>query len=220
MYSDIDVIVITEALPKNKIQEIELKLSNYVMVSNFEYLNCHRGIIIHARDYLNIESIQCYPQFKEFLLVSVKQGSDLLGHILAIYRSPNSDRDNNYAMLTLFNTVCNNTDLKQLMIIGDFNVKKIDWCTLSSITTGEGSYEHAFIECTLENFLCQQCNEPTRIRAGFESSLLDLIFVKDESMICGIEYEAPLGNSDHVLLCITVILLLQLTHCLIKLSLK
>ena len=51
---NIDVLVITEALPKNHkygIQQVEFKIKNYNMISNFEMKTCHRGILIYVREY-------------------------------------------------------------------------------------------------------------------------------------------------------------------------
>ena len=95
-------------------------------------------------------------------------------------------------------------DLANLVIIGDFNLKHIDWTLLSPIGKSPNSYEQQIINCSLDNYLSQHCFEPTRVRAGNESSLLDLIFVKDESIIHSLDYEAPLGKSDHVLISLTL----------------
>ena len=161
--SDIDNIVITEALPKNykyKILEQELKIRNYAMVTNFDEVSCHRGIVIYARDYLSMDHIKCTVSYQEGILVSIKQGHYVLLHILAIYRSPNSNMGNNNSLLELMDEVCSNDSYSNLCILGDFILKKIDWLTLSTVGTGQDSYEQDMISCMLNNFLCQLCLEP------------------------------------------------------------
>ena len=107
-------------------------------------------------------------------------------------------------MIDLLNKICPMVDLANLVIIGDFNLKHIDWTLLSPIGKSPNSYEQQIINCSLDHYLSQHCFEPTRVRAGNESSLLDLIFVKDESIIHSLDYEAPLGKSDHVLISLTL----------------
>ena len=75
---------------------------------------------------------------------------------------------------------------------------------LSPIGKSPKSYEQQIINCSLDNYLSRHCIEPTRVRAENESSLWDLIFVKDESIIQSLDYEAPLGKSDHVLISLTL----------------
>ena len=140
------------------------------------------------------------------MLSRVMQHNNVLLHILAIYRNPNSTDENNQHMnmIDLLNRICSMVDLSNLVIIGDFNLKHIDWTLLSPIGKSPNSYEQQIINCSLDNYLSQHCIEPTRVRAGNESSLLDLIFVKDESIIHSLDYEAPLGKSDHVLISLTL----------------
>ena len=204
---NIDVLVITEALPKNHkygIQQVEFKIKNYIMISNFEMKTCHRGILIYVRESLSMDNIYCDIIFSEFMLSRVMQHNNVLLHILAIYRSPNSTDENNQHMFDLLNRICSMVDLSNLVIIGDFNLKHIDWTLSSPIGKSPNSYEQQIINCSLDNYLSQHCIEPTRVRAGNESSLLDLIFVKDESIIHSLDYEAPLGKSDHVLISLSL----------------
>ena len=123
---NIDVLVITEALPKNHkygIQQVEFKIKNYNMISNFEMKTCHRGILIYVRESLSMDNIDCNIIFSEFMLSRVMQHNNVLMHILAIYRSPNSTDENNQHMIDLLNKICPMVDLANLVIIGDFNLK-------------------------------------------------------------------------------------------------
>ena len=67
------------------------------------------------------------------------------------------------------NRICSMVDLSNLVIIGDFNLKHIDWTLSSPIGKSPNSYEQQIINCSLDNYLSQHCIEPTRVRAGNES---------------------------------------------------
>ena len=56
------------------------------------------------------------------------------------------------------------------------------------------------MRCIWDNFLCQHIQEPTRVRGNDTPNLLDLIFTNEKNMINNIEYQSPLGKSDHSVL--------------------
>ena len=58
-----------------------------------------------------------------------------------------------------------------------------------------------FIETLQNYFLHQHVTEPTRYRQNESPSLLDLIISSEEGMVYDLNYDPPLGESDH--LCLT-----------------
>ena len=123
---------------------------------------------------------------------------------LSIYRSPNSIENNNIALTNLITTLVTNYD-ENLILLGDFNLKNINWSALSCPgSINSKSFEQQFIDCILNNFLIQHVLEETRFRQGHTSSLLDLVFTSDENLISSIEVCPPLGKSDHAILIIEV----------------
>ena len=116
------------------------------------------------------------------------------------YRSPNSTSENNLQMLTCIKDFSDTTGSKML-ILGDFNLPRIDWSTLSAPV---GSYEELFVEVIMENFLIQHVTEITRARNTGDGSMLDLVFSKDEEFINQIEFGPHLGKSDHLIIKIKV----------------
>jgi len=58
-----------------------------------------------------------------------------------------------------------------------------------------------FLKKTQDLFLIQNVMCETRFRSGSVPSKLDFVFSSEENIISDMEYEAPLGNSDHVVLC-------------------
>ena len=83
--------------------------------------------------------------------------------------------------------------------MGDFNFPEIDW---ESITTSVGEEHKAtkFVECIRDTYWFQHVKQPTRVREGYEPSLLDLIFTNEENMIENLTTHPSLGKSDHLIL--------------------
>jgi len=65
------------------------------------------------------------------------------------------------------------------------------------LTKGDNSEEQKFIDTLQDNFLFQKVTEPTRWRGSNDPSILDLIITADENAIEEIQYQSPLGKSDH-----------------------
>ena len=60
--------------------------------------------------------------------------------IWALYRSPNSTQGNNFRLLEGIVEVANSTNPK-VVILGDFNLPRINWLTCAPF----GSYEETFV---------------------------------------------------------------------------
>ncbi|KAK3861775.1 hypothetical protein Pcinc_032300 [Petrolisthes cinctipes] len=125
----------------------------------------------------------------------IKYGTDksLVGNV---YRSPNSGDENNRAICTLVEEMCSYQQ-SQTVICGDFNMKEIDW-DRHIVRAPQGSVGSLFLDCLDDNFLLQQGRGNTRFRDGQEPSLLDQIITKPMDNIVRLDYDAPLGKSDHV----------------------
>lgn len=82
--------------------------------------------------------------------------------------------------------------------MGDFSSPHINWDLQTTIKT-DNAHESRFIQTVQDCFLYQNIDQPTRARGTDAPSLIDLIFTNEEDMISDIQYLAPLGASDHVL---------------------
>jgi hypothetical protein len=82
--------------------------------------------------------------------------------------------------------------------MGDFNYPNINWDLTS--TNKEHSEEQKFLDCIQDNYLFQVINKPTRWRGSNIPSILDLVLTKDGNAIVEIEYQSPLGKSDHCMI--------------------
>ena len=118
-----------------------------------------------------------------------------------IYRSPNSDKKYCDELNILIEKLAA-MDTPNLIIMGDFNFRKINWRELDSGTKDVNSPEDLFLNTVLDNYLIQHIQEPTRYRDGQESTLLDLVLTKDDDVVTRVSFQPPLGKSDHLVLCL------------------
>ena len=82
-----------------------------------------------------------------------------------------------------------------MFLLGDFNAPKIDWANKRTMP-GASNFEKKLLETVEDCYLHQHVGEETRF-SGTQSSLLDLVFTKEERDVRNIEVLAPLGLSDH-----------------------
>ena len=90
-----------------------------------------------------------------------------------------------------------------ILIVGDFNVKEINW-SLCESSENQEHISYVFLEGIKDCFLFQHVREPTRFREGQTPSILDLILTNEENMVEKIDYQPSLGKSDHVVLSFTL----------------
>lgn len=134
--------------------------------------------------------------FREAIVVTVQFQNDVKATIALIYRSPNSSKDNSENLNSLINCL-STSNHSNLIILGDFNFKRIEWMEMNTGVNNSNSEEDRFLNCVMDNYMCQHVVSPTRYREGQESSILDLILTKEEEIISEVIYQMPLGKSDH-----------------------
>ena len=125
--------------------------------------------------------------------VSPVKGKKIL--VGAIYRSPTSVVVNDNQMLRLFDDANTVAGENRLLIMGDFNVPKVDWAT-NKVLTGARRIDRELHTTISDLFLHQHVKVPTRY-SGQTKSTLDLIFTKEEEDVKNIEVGNPVGASDH-----------------------
>ena len=87
-----------------------------------------------------------------------------------------------------------------MLITGDFNYPDIDWGSWIPNRDNPENEEFQFIESLRDTYLYQHVNQNTRGRGSDTPHLLDLVLTSEEGMVDDIQYEAPLGKSDHCIL--------------------
>ena len=89
-----------------------------------------------------------------------------------------------------------------VFLFGDFNIPHKDWLTYSGGTDRPGELYYNF---SISNNLTQMVKFPTQIpdRDSHSSALLDLFVSSDTSICCTMAF-SPLGNSDHVVVSVSI----------------
>jgi hypothetical protein len=156
------VIAITEIKSKanNKSVISEYNIPGYELYSN-DLDGSSRGILIYVDISLHSSIIDIKSSFKEYLIVSIKGVTTENLTICTVYRSPNSDSDNDNLLCPFVNQVCNNFP-GNILIIGDFNIGDINWHNYTSINNSISSL--TLINAIRDNFLIQHIDTPTRAR--------------------------------------------------------
>ena len=141
-------------------------------------------------------SADSYLCFRLALLHSVS-------YFFFLYRSPS------LALCTVFDSISSNIDevlsinpSANVFVFGDFNVHHKDWLTYSSGTDQPGELCYNF---SISNDLNQIVNFPTRIPdCDSHSPALLNLFISSDASICSTIAFPPLGNSDHVLVSVSI----------------
>ena len=113
----------------------------------------------------------------------------------SVYRSPNSTPANNVKLMEKIEKANDLVGDNRLLILGDFNVPKIDWVSKDLLLDAR-RIEIQILDTINDCFLHQHVKEPTRFKNN-ESSTLDLMFTKEEEDIRNVKVLQPLGQSDH-----------------------
>ena len=91
------------------------------------------------------------------------------------------------------------TRIKHVLINGDFNYPDINY-SQQSVTANDDTAPARFFNTTQDLFLFQNVTLPTRVRQGQQPSVLDYIFTDEDNLVNDLQYNTPLGKSDHVVL--------------------
>ncbi len=166
---------------------------------NIEHKTNGRGIIIYVDKCLQATPYQANVDYCESAWVTINSNKINPLLIGCIYRSPNCTVDNELNLFRLLNEI-SNLRSTQIIIAGDFNYPEIDWNNWQTPNEGLVHGSGAFIECLRDSFFYQHVTQPTRGRQNNEPHILDLIITRTEDELSDLEYESPLGMSDHSVL--------------------
>ncbi|XP_063427535.1 uncharacterized protein LOC134711037 [Mytilus trossulus] len=156
-----------------------------------------RGLLLYIDKQLDASQVHMNTEFQEnlFIKINLNQSDQLL--LGLIYRSP-SNRSQEYTkQLNLLTTEACKKGYSHILIMGDYNYPEINWDSWNSPGDSTESNEYRFLENLQENFLFQHVTRPTRWRGTNTPHTLDLILTNEENMVSNLEYQSPLGKSDH-----------------------
>ena len=192
---NLDIMCITETLPKTN---RTLDQCNIFPITNYTYYESTtgRGIAIYVHERLKSQLLTIDSDFNDQLWVNVELSANHNVTIGGIYRSPNSSPLNNDNLLKLFDVISKSRG-RDLIIMGDFNYKEVDWRQMTVKTKASHPANQLF-EKINDLFLEQMVLEPTRYRPGQTANTLDWILTNYPEKIDNLQIQAPLGqNGDH-----------------------
>ena len=181
------IISVTESWGQEWHNDGVFSLEGYTMYRNDRHAIRGGGTLLYISN--SIEQRICRPlntnDFENSIWCWIvgKGGKKTL--VGSIYRSPNSTPTNDVRLLEKIEKANDIAGDNRLLILGDFNVPKIDWVS-KDLTAGARRIETQVIDTINDCFLYQHVKEPTRFKNN-ESSILDLIFTKEEEDVKNIQ---------------------------------
>ena len=194
-----DIIVLTEVTPKNNrytLQKLEIEIKGFnLFTTNFNEKDS-RGVAIYVKKSIISNQIEIENMANDTVWVEIAIEKNKKMLIGGIYRSPNNSALKNKL---LFDTIvtASNINKDNFLLIGDFNCSEIDWDDLTTQDQNMELLSNKIIEIIRDCFLQQVIMENTRGRGANIPSLSDLVLCYENTLIKDIEYQSPLGKSDH-----------------------
>ena len=191
------IISVTESWGKEWINDGIFSLKGYSMYRDDREGKEGGGTILYVSN--KLEHRSCRPlntqdfESSAWCWIIEKGGKKIL--VGSVYRSTSSSAANNRKLLEKMLKANEVAGENRLLLLGDFNVPNIDW-TDKMLKRGAEQFEAQFLDVTNDCFIYQHVREATRFR-NEESSILDLIFTKEEEDVRDIKVLQPLGKSDH-----------------------
>ena len=189
-----DVIAVTETFLDDQIQDSEFQPEGYKVFRKDRnikyyhdgtYVDSNRGgVLLLIKDYLNPTLNPASNVEAELLWVNIAINPKSEWIVGVCYR-PEKDED---FMLAKIKESINSIDNQNVLLMGDFNFRNIDWINGNCARP----IEQDFLDTINDNLLHQIVDIPTR-----GSNILDLAFIGDPSAVYDFSIIDPLGNSDH-----------------------
>ncbi len=194
-----DIIVLVEVTPKNNrfiIQKSELEMQGYTLFINDFNRKGNRGVAIYVKNKIKATQYIFENGAHDAVWVDilVEQNKKML--IGGVYRSPHSSQEDNTSLWKNI-IAASERNKENLLIMGDFNCKDINWREELTAETDSQSLNNTLIETIRDCYLQQIVFENTRARGSDTPSLIDLILCYNSDQTNHIEYDSPLGKSDH-----------------------
>lgn len=165
---DLDVICITETWLNNTVYDHELLPSGYKIFRNDRKGRVGGGVLIATK--LNFLSREIEHSFDSLECVIVEM--DISNHqsvlFINCYRPP-TDKDFVNNLKSLLSVIQINK-YWGIFMVGDFNYPEINWINGSGFTSSVASEEQCFADYTMELYLFQLVDKPTR-----QDNVLDLV---------------------------------------------
>ena len=187
-----DIVLINESWTNDSITKSFLDIDGYDIIIRNDRLDTLKGrgggLLIYGKAGLSINENDVSNEFNQYASVTIASKPTPLV-LNFIYRSPNSDSDNNNHLNELIRSI-----KKSTIIIGDMNYPDINWHDGSSNGCGR-----QFLSASQDAFLSQLVDFPTH-----ENNIIDLVMATNDVAVQSIEESGNLGKSHHSILRVKV----------------
>ena len=170
-------------------------------------ISCGGGSIIYYKEYLNVKLIEPFSKIApDSLAVEVDTNMGKLC-VACIYRSPNLSKQMNQVLLSCLKNICNESNVFEALVIGDFNLPDISWTTCSTKTKSSTNnfailqqldYINLFNEVGMSWYLLDEITRRRLVNGVLQENLLDQVLYTNEALVTNVELLSGLGQSDHV----------------------
>ena len=162
------------------------------------------GVLLLIKKELKVDNVIYGEGRAEVLKVGVRRRGGSRRDFAVVYVPPktNSWRRDEYEQMTKDTIMCLKrlvSESENVTIMGDFNCKEISWENWST-EGSELSWGNELLQLAMDNILTQWVQEPTRFQGNAEPARLDLVFTKEPEIVESMNYQSPIGKSDHVLI--------------------
>ena len=173
----------------SKVSNAELQIPGYQITRLDRQTGEHGGILLYTNDGIDDVQIREDPalaEYAEALWCDISSPGSEFDILLGIvYRSDNNTKEMNDSLNHVLRSL---GERKEVMVIGDFNYREINWETMQA---GSKKAED-FLDVVMDNLWTQHVTKPTRL-----NSLLDLVLTSNPNMVDEADVIAHLGTSDH-----------------------
>ena len=186
--SRLDVVGITESHLLPHVSDSFVQIPNYAFIRNDAKGKVYKhGVCVYVSDAIMITDIDTpLPNVITFCMLPFKV------FVSVIYRPPSNSDTENELLCSFLRNFCTN---KEVILMGDFNLPRLDWRHgAPNSTTGCSQTEVMFLDAFDSLGLIQWVTQPTYPRSG---NTLDLVLTSESDRIGCIEVCAPLPGCDH-----------------------
>ena len=161
------------------------------------------GVLILVRDNIRVEEVSYGEGMMEIMGITIKTGEMKKRKIIVTYVPPKTNawkveehREMQKEVIKCLDNMLRGEE--RILLVGDFNCRNVNWKDME-VVGNAGSWSEEMLYLAMVNTLDQWVEEPTRYRGEEEPSLLDLVFTRKPEPLPKIQYQSPMGKSDHLL---------------------
>ena len=187
-----DVIGITETWLNSTCPDGLVTSSNYKVISRSDRFGHSQGggVIMIAKNEIVTDTIDL-DYYKNMKSSSDACGVDILFDnkrlsLITVYRPPNANDEDDKALIVMLRNFVASSQIP--IVVGDFNLPSVNWATRNAALSGD----RLILDACNDLDLFQLVEFPTR-----GTNILDLILVRDQTLVSECEQHANFGSSDH-----------------------